>query len=248
MNPQLANGEIYHVFNRGVDKRKIFMDKKDRYRFVHDLFEFNDTTDALPSNVRLELRKPAQFQRIDTKHLNIGLNAAIKPRKLLVKILVWSLMPNHYHLLLEQTQDNGISLFMKKLNGGFSRYFNQRYKRNGALFQGKFKAVLVKSDAHFAHLPFYIHCNPLDQIEPGWREGKIKNYQKAKEFMESYRFSSHLDYLGKKNFASVSQREFLLGIFGGPQEYKKQCYEWLKAMSPEQSEKIIEKIYDVILD
>jgi len=218
--------ELYHVLNRGVDKRKIFFDDKDHLRFVHDLFEFND-------------QKPVNnnryfFERVTNKSKGVG-NPYIKPttRKLLVRIHAFCLMPNHYHLLLSAVIENGIPLFMKKLNGGYANYFNERYKRNGTLFESKYRRILVENDSHFIHLPYYIHLNPLDLIAPEWRERRLKNYQGALTFLNSYRWSSHLDYLGEKNFPSVSQRDFILDFFGGTSGYKRGMRSWLKDLTSE---------------
>ena len=215
----LVTGEIFHVLNRGVDKRKIFLDDRDYLRFIHDLFEFNDVNPAL--NIG---------RYLNGSQLNDLRNQSISrtPRKLIVEILAFCLMPNHFHLLLRQRMEGGITKFMRKLGIGYANYFNQKYERTGTLFQGRYKAVLVNREVHFIHLPYYIHFNPLDLIMPEWRMGKIKNYKKAVKFLESYRWSSHLDYIGKKNFPSVTQREFLLKIFGGVENYRKVVKNWLK--------------------
>lgn len=224
------SGHLYHVLNRGVDKRKIFLDKADYLRFIHDLFEFNDESPAfnigyfLGSTTRKKIQQQPLFN-VRRQYLE-----SRKPRKLLVEVLAFCLMPNHYHLLLTSKRKDGISEFMKKLNGGYSRYFNRRFKRSGALFQGKYKSVLVKDESHFIHLPYYIHLNPLDLFAPEWRERKIKNHKKAMEFLESYRWSSYLDYIGKKNFPSVTHREFLSQFFGGPSQYKKDTIRWLRQL------------------
>ena len=152
---------------------------------------------------------------------------------MLVDILAFCLIPNHYHLLLTPRVQNGIALFIKKLNGGYAKYFNAKYERSGALFQGKYKRIIVKNEAHFIHLPYYIHLNPLDLVAPEWRERKINNLAKAMKFLNSYRWSSYLDYTGEKNFPSVTQRDFLLEFFGSHEQYKRGITEWLKELSLE---------------
>jgi len=218
--PVIAN-EIYHVCNRGVDHRKIFLDEDDYFRFIHDLFEFNDEDNV--SNINYFFNKSPKH------NIDVG-RPYFKPRKLLVEILAFALMPNHYHLLIKPKTDNGGPEFMKKINGGYAKYFNNKYQRSGALFQGKYKAVIIKDEAHFIHIPYYIHANPLDLVAPEWREKKIADSQKAFEFLESYRWSSFLDYGGKKNFPSVTQREFLLNVVGGESNYTKYFKEWLNSM------------------
>lgn len=216
--------EIYHVLSRGVDKRKIFPDKRDYFRFIHNLFEFNDKESATTASYNFR----RQFSDVGRQKVEK------KPRKLLVQIHTFCLMPNHYHLLLTPKADNGVANFMKKVNGGYAKYFNIKYKRVGTLFEGKYKRILVKNEPHFIHLPYYIHFNPLDLAVPEWRDGKIKNYNKAIKFLESYRWSSHLDYLGRKNFPSITQREFLLEFFGGHKGYEHSIKTYLRTMATEE--------------
>lgn len=194
--------DLYHVLNRGVDKRDIVLDEEDRARFLHDLFIFNDKH-AAPNYI------------LANRHLE-------HPRKLLVHIHAFCLMQNHYHLLLSPAIENGISGFMKKLNMGYTKYFNEKYKRSGTLWQGKHKKILIERHAHFLFIPYYIHLNPLDAVMPEWREGGIKNVSKAIEFLAGYRWSSHLDYIGLRNFPSITEREFLLESMGGRQKYQKE--------------------------
>lgn len=228
--------ELFHVLNRGVDKRKIFIDEKDHFRFIHDLFEFNDEKRANDSSYIFR----QSFQSSDVRRPKVR-EESHKPRKLLVKIHSFCLMPNHYHLLLTPVAGSGVQLFMKKLNGGYAKYFNEKYERKGALFEGRYKRILIEDETHFTHLPFYIHFNPLDLAVPEWREWKVKDYGKAINFLENYRWSSHLDYLGKKNFPSVTQRDFLLEVFGGEKEYEKRVKSWLRELN-------LEGIKDFVLE
>ncbi|MBI2057782.1 MAG: transposase [Candidatus Yanofskybacteria bacterium] len=224
--------ELYHVLNRGVDKRRIFLDERDHFRFVHDLFEFNNV-----KNIETTFHT---FQKLK-ESFDIGFNKFREPRELLVDIHTFCLMPNHYHLLLSEKIENGISKFMKKLNMGYARYFNEKNKRTGALFQGGYKAVPIREQSHFIHIPYYIHLNPLDLHSPEWREGKIANPSKAINFLENYRWSSFLDYIGKKNFPSVTSRKFLLECLGGTDGFRDKVIEWIKQSN-------LEGIKDVALE
>ena len=211
--PVFINGQICHVYNRGVDKRQTFMEKGDYFRFIHDLYEFNDEAPALHP-----LSQPRRSPNTsEVELLKIGRS---RKRELLVEILVFCLMPNHFHLLLRQIKEKGIERFMQKQGTGYTNYFNKKYERSGALFQGRFKAVLVEDDAQLLHLPYYIHCNPIDLIEPNWRERGIGEPKKVMEFLESYRWSSFPDYIGKKNFPSVTSRDFIAEIVGRPRNTK----------------------------
>jgi putative transposase len=201
-------GEIYHVYNRGVEKRNVFSEEPDYVRFIHNLFEFNDSA---PAGKYSEVRLPNMSTQ----------------RDLLVEIMAFCLMPNHYHLMLRQKKDTGITEFMRKIGTGYTNHFNQKYDRVGSLFQGKYKIIHIENEHHFLYLPYYIHLNPLDMHSPGWRDSTIQNPKKAEEFLEKYRWSSYLDYIGKKNFPSVTERGFLTNLFDGSRQYKHDMFEWL---------------------
>ncbi len=230
LRPKMANDEIYHIYNRGVEKRQIFMDNSDYFRFIHNLFEFNDEAPALNLNYNLS-RAP----EIATQ------NASKRKRKLLVDILAFCLMPTHFHMMVRQRVDWGISKFMQKLGIGYTNYFNTKSKRAGVLFQGKYKAKIIDNEAYFIYLPHYIHLNPLDLTDMHWREGKVNNVKKVLEFLASYRWSAYLDYIGIKNFPSVTQREFLLGYFDEEGGYQESVANWLKAIE-------LDKIKEVIIE
>lgn len=116
---------------------------------------------------------------------------------------------------------------------GYAKYFNQKYKRDGSLFQGRYKSIAVKKEAHFIHMPYYIHLNPLDLVAPEWRERSLNNFDRAWKFLNQYRWSSHLDYLSENNFPSVTQRGFLMEYFGDPKKYSSAIKEWLKNLDLE---------------
>ena len=210
-------GNIYHVLSRGVDKRNIFLDNKDRYRFIHNLFEFNDINPSVNN-----------WYRFNSRPIDFASRYMKEPRKLLVDILAFCLMPNHYHLLIKPRVVGGLLKFLRRLNIGYVKYFNDKHKRKGALFEGRYKLILIADESHFIHIPYYIHLNPLDLVAPEWREKNINNHGKAIKFLESYKWSSHLDYAGIKNFPSITSREFLLEFFGGSEKYKKEIENWIK--------------------
>ena len=227
--PQLINGEIYHVVARGVEKRDIFLDVKDKVRFIHNLFQFNDEKPVLWAH-----RGGFRSTR-STGSDPVGLNSAEglrklekrRERKLLVEILSFCLMPNHFHLLIRQLKDKGISEFMKKISGGYAVYFNKKYERDGHLFQGKFRAVLIKNEDQLKNVFVYVHANPIDLIEPGWKEKGIENPKKTIEFLENYRWSSYLDYIGKKNFPSLTKRELFYKILNRSSGCREYLENWI---------------------
>lgn len=225
--PIFTPGNIYHVYNRGTDKRDIFLDEEDYLRGVHDLWEFNDENPAANAFYKLISLKTYEV----VKTYEVGLRKMGKqdrqPRKLLVKIHAFVLMKNHFHLLLESFSAKGISEFMRKFGTGYTNYFNQKYKRAGGLFQGKFKAIHITKDAHFIHIPYYIHCNPLDYFDIGWRRGEIVDTTRTIQFLEEYRWSSFPDYIGKKNFPSVTYRDFLTRFLVAD-DWRSAINNWLK--------------------
>jgi len=219
--PTFVDDEIYHAYNRGVEKRKIFLTEKDYLRFIHDMYEFNDERPAFNSGFHFGSLLKSDFNSIFRGS-----------RKPLVEILCFCLMPNHYHFLIRQLIDGGITEFMRKIGAGYTNYFNTKYDRVGPLFQGKFKAVHVTKEAHLLYLPHYIHLNPLDLTMPEWREQRIRSPEKALKFLESYRWSSYLDHIGKKNYPSVTQRDFILNNhYRSPTsivDYRKEIRQWLE--------------------
>ncbi len=223
-------GGLYHIVSRGVDKRKIFLSDEDYFRAIHDLFEFNDehplrnSTYHFKNNPILGLRKTEEASSV-LRRPDIQV-----PRKLLVDLHAFALMPNHYHFLMTPRSEGTITIFMKRFNMGYAKYFNERYKRTGALFEGRYRRVAVIEQAHFVHVPYYIHCNPLDMEFYSWRDRTLTDPKAAMGFLDGYRWSSHMDYMGQSNFPSVTQRNFLLSAFGGTEGYRKSMDEWLKSM------------------
>lgn len=142
-----AIGEFYHVFNRGTDKRDIFLDSSDLVRFVESIKFFNS---IIPVGSIRNL-KDSFSQTSDVWERS----------KLaeLVNIVCFCLNPNHYHLLLSQKIENGVSEFIKRLSGGYTKFFNEKYERNGVLFQGKYKAIHISSNDYLLHLSSYINLN-----------------------------------------------------------------------------------------
>ena len=230
VRPQFANGEFYHIVARGVESRVIFSDISDYYRAIFSLYEFNDEKRVLIKDRRKfrNLNKVPGGLTADEKDLIQRVSGGAKPRKLLVKILAFCLMPNHLHLLLEQIKDDGISLFMRKFGAGYAGYFNRKYDRVGHLFQGRFRAVYVGNDEQLKNLFVYIHTNPAALVAPGWKEGKVENTEEVIKFLETYKWSSYQDYIGKQNFPSLTDREFLGNLFGSQSACKDFVNGWVK--------------------
>lgn len=143
------NGVLYHVYNRGTDKRNIVMDKYDVQRFLQSMRDFN-SVDPIGSLYELSYIKNTKLG---------GRTAKSSKTKKLVSITAYCLNPNHFHLILKQIENNGISEFMKRLGGGYAWYFNNKHVRTGNLFQGKFKANIVDTNEYALRLSVYVNLN-----------------------------------------------------------------------------------------
>ena len=192
-----TNGEFYHIFNRGVEKRTIFLDRNDFERFLESMEIFND---VLPVG--------SIYEHISTKNKLGG-----RTPKSLVNIICYCLNPNHYHFILEQVVDGGVSEFMKRLAGGYTSYFNIKHKRNGVLFQGKFKSVHIQSNEHLLHASAYVNLNnrvhqlQRAQVRSSWGEYEAKQggtLCKHNNILDQ--FSSFSEY---KEFAESSLQDIL---------------------------------------
>lgn len=137
-------------------------------------------------------------------------------------------MPNHFHLLVREKEEQGVSRFMQKLMTGYTMYFNKRHERSGALFQGKFKATHANEDRYLKYLISYIHLNPVKLIEPRWKECGIRNRNVAKKYLNEYRDSSYLDYIGTPRTESkILMKEALSEYFDAVRDFETEVTDWL---------------------
>ena len=151
----LKNG-FYHLYNRGVEKRIIFLDKQDYSVFLSYLKEYLNPKDEVELYQKIEDPNISYIER--DKYLKLlRLNNFFGE----ITLLAYSLMPNHFHLLVKQNQTNSIDKFMNSIGTRYSMYFNKKYHRVGGLYQGVYKAVLVESDEQLLHLSRYIHSQSL---------------------------------------------------------------------------------------
>jgi len=217
-------GDIYHIYNRGVEKRNIFNNDSDKWRFLQGMFLFNDKGSSL--NVLY------QIERENKGKMNFNLlREFIKKNKSnkdpLVKIMADCLMPNHFHFIIQEIRENGISQFMQKLGTGYAKYFNTKYNRVGSLFQGPFRAVKIENDEYLKYLLVYLNViNPGQLVEPNLKEVGIKDINEIINFAENYDWSTNKEYLGTRD--SIIIDKGLLGkIFFNSEEYKKLAKECL---------------------
>lgn len=174
-------GGIYHIYNRGVEKRNIFLDEQDYRVFLYYFKTY--------------LTAPDTHKKTPRNILELGSNFDLHKN---VKLLCYVLMPNHFHFLIRQESENAITEFMKRLINAYVRYFNNKYERVGPLFQGRYKGILVTKDEYFLHLSSYIHINPIE----------LPNYSNV-EKLEDYSYSSYPDYIGKRNTSWVHKAYIL---------------------------------------
>lgn len=192
---QLANGCYYHILNRSIAKFEIFngVDDCDRFLQILDLYRYIDFTHKYSNFLNLSL----PLQQIIIENLR-------KDDHKLVKIVAFCIMPTHFHLILYQNENNGISKFMAKVLNSYSRYFNLRNKRKGPLWEGRFKNVLVDKDEQLLHLTRYIHLNPVS----------VNLVEKPKEWL----YSSYCEYIDRKD-GSLCEFSHLIDL--SPKKYQK---------------------------
>ena len=168
-------GEYYHIYNRGVDKRVIFNTESDKRRFQRCLYTCNGKVNIRYENIK---RKPL---------LEVDRGEA------LVSIGAYCLMDNHFHILVKENIEGGISKFMSRLMTSYSMYFNKLNNRTGCLLENRFKSKHVSDDRYLKYLFAYIHLNPAKFIDKNWKTDK-RNKEKIFKFLNYYKYSSFLDY------------------------------------------------------
>lgn len=192
----VENG-IYHIYNRGIEKQKIFLDVQDYRMFIYFLKRYLLSTDEVgPHQVY-------QDYCLEDKKFEYNY---IRPNQwqtdIYKKIQLWCycLMPNHFHLMFKQLTERAITEFMRRLTNSYTKYFNRKYKRTDSFFQGRYKAVLIENESYLLHLSRYIHANPRELST------NIEDFRK-------YSYSSYLDYLGERHTKWVHPEE-ILSYFG----------------------------------
>jgi putative transposase len=168
-----SNEQIYHVYNRGVEKRQTFMSKRDFQRATDTInyYRFMDT----PKKFSDFLSLPTELRSVYFDNIHLNLNNH-------VEIIAYCLMPNHFHFLVKQKKEHGITQFMTKFTNSYTKYFNKKYKRVGPLFQGIFKAVHIENDEQLVHVCRYILLNP------------VTAYLVEFDDLQSYQWSSYNEY------------------------------------------------------
>lgn len=175
-----AIDEYYHCYNRGVDKRTTFENDDQYRRFLQLLYLANDTK---------ALQRPL-FEHIS--HIDTFL---LPRRAPLVAIGAYCLMPNHIHLLMREISDNGITRFMHKIGTGYALYYNNLHDRVGNLFLKPFRSKHIANDSYLVQAAHYIHMNPCELFERGWKSGEINNMHALENKLTTFPYSSLADYI-----------------------------------------------------
>jgi len=204
----------------------IVRDENDKWRFMQTLRFFNDSHSSL--NVLYQLQKLQNKSGVTfnvtpqfgESIFKMGWPPNWPEKDPLVKILCYSLMPNHFHLLLKEIRKSGISTFMKKLGSGFAKYFNIKYGETGRLFQGSYKGKLINEQKYLEYLSVYIQVINVLELFPGGIEKALQDLDKALKLVEEYPFSSYPDFVGLRK-SLIIDKDILGEIFPTPAKYKK---------------------------
>jgi putative transposase len=218
-----VSGEYFHVYNRGNSKQEIFLNDKDKDRFVKLLYLSNSKKGVCFRDDIIDQKIDAwDFEREET----------------LVSIGAWVLMPNHFHIYItsrkpgfRENEENkaNITLFMHKLCVGYAKYFNKKNKRVGVLFEGPFKSVHIENDNQAKYLFSYIHLNPIKLIDSEWKKNGIKDTNCALEFLNDYKWSSYQDHRGflRKENKILDLKNFP-EYFSDIKDFDLEIFSWLR--------------------
>ncbi len=203
-------GDIAHVCNRGFKKHNIFLDNGDYLRFVLNLYRLNNKKGSL---------------RI-TNHKNPF--DILPEQDKLVEILKWSLMPNHYHLLLYEKVDGGILEFVKRSGNSYTKYVNIKYSSSGYVFQNSAKIIPINHDSQYLYIPFYIDLNSIDLMS-NLKRGNF-NKRQTLDWLYKYSWSSSRDYFGKvSKFLPIINKKLFYELFdSGPEAYQEEMLRLLE--------------------
>lgn len=199
---KFAEGEYYHVCGRGNNKQPIFHDNHDYIRFLSYLMCCQANVEFDIDEVNEELRR----DRDNFLEANVAKQICDNGY---VDLVGFCLMPNHYHLILHNKTEDGVSRFMQRVLNAYTRYSNVKYDRGGHVFQGPFKAVYVESNEQLVYLSAYIHLNAREL--PKWRNNP-----------HEYAWSSYNNYLSGRNYQGLLKPNIILSQFSSGVEYHKE--------------------------
>ncbi|MCG2686418.1 transposase [Candidatus Parcubacteria bacterium] len=226
----LVSGEIYHIYNRGNDKRVIFSDDHEYSRF-DSLVRHYLIYDYPYSHVQSRLQQSTRDRAVISREEILAQLEASRFQEPLVEVICYTQMPNHFHLVLRQVANGGISNFMHRLGTGYTNYFNLRHERSGTLFEGRFKYVRVESEIQLIYLSGYIHINALAAGLVGL------------DTLVTYPWSSLAEYLGKSK-EGICKKEVVMSNFGDEAKY----LEFILASARGSRESGVRQVGEVAID
>jgi len=197
----ISKGEYYHIYNRGYGKQLIFLNQKDLSRFLFLILYFqspvnfpqvNRLTNLYDKNNNFEVEKEDTEEILSNRYIDL---------------ISYCFMPNHFHLILKEVKENGISQYMQRIQNSHTKYFNLKYERTGHLFQGPFKIVHIEDNEQLLHLSAYIHRNPRE----------ISQWRNKEDF---YEWSSYQDYIHKNRWGEILKTDIILDQFDNTKEYR----------------------------
>jgi len=210
---QFTPGEYFHIYNRGTNKMKIFLSDYDYSRFQKLLYLANSKETVKFSDLNPKSPYPVWTQKRGETLVDIG---------------AYSLMPNHFHILIRSKNEKDTGLFLQRILLSHSKYFNIKNERSGTLFQGKSKAEHINKDTYLKYIYTYIHLNIIKLIQSDWKEVGIKNIKKAKEYLKNYKYSSFIDYLGINRLeGGILNKKAFPNYFQTPKQFEKEIFEFL---------------------
>ena len=190
----LSEGEYYHVYNRGAHKQSIFHDTHDWMRFMFLVLYMQS-----PLVIQKPERVIGKASASEGYPVSFELQEEIVSTRI-VELNVFALMPNHFHLLLLEKEENGIARYLQRVLVAYTMYYNAKYQTSGHVFQGRYRAKRIKDDVQLMYLSAYIHRNPREL--KAWR---------GKE--ERYPYSSLQDYVDKNRWGNMISTEIIAGRF-----------------------------------
>lgn len=213
-------GNYVHVYNRGHHKDKIVRSDKDKWRFMQALRFFNDKNSSLNILRHLKFVLGSESTKKQAESVfELGWPKDWPEKNPLVKILCYCLVPNHFHLLLKEIREGGISRFMHKLGTGYTNYSNLKYQEVGGVFQGSYKAKTITKNIHLEYLSAYIQVINVLELFPGGLEKALEDINGASKFVEEYPFSSYQDFIGLRK-SLIIDKDILGEIFPTPKGYE----------------------------
>ena len=205
----ITTDAIVHVLNRGAKKLPIFRQRSDLWRMTCALFFLN--SENVPENWFREAEKMGALN-------NFTWPKEWGKRKPLVSVLAFTIMPNHFHLILKQITEGGIQQFMHKFTMSYSKFINSKYAESGSLFQGKFKSVIVDTDEFLRYLACYVMVKNPFELSSGGLAGAANNFDATWNEAINYPFSSLSDYAGLRN-SPILDKNILGEIFPSPDPF-----------------------------